>query len=47
MASETWPGNSPVMAGGEATAARLLRLGLQRNAGEARPSRASGSSSGC
>jgi hypothetical protein len=47
LASETWPGNSPVMADGEATAARPLRLGLRRNAGEARPSRARGSSSGC
>jgi hypothetical protein len=37
----------PAMAGGEAVVARPPWLGLRRNAGEARPSRARGSSSGC
>jgi hypothetical protein len=36
----------PAMAGGEAVATRPLRLGFRENAGEARPSRALGSSSG-
>jgi hypothetical protein len=37
----------PAMAGGEAVAARPLRLGFQGNADEARPSHALGGSSGC
>jgi hypothetical protein len=36
----------PAMAGGEAVATRPLQLGFRENAGEARPSRALGSSSG-
>jgi hypothetical protein len=39
-----WP---PAMAGSEAVVARPPRLGLQRNASEARPSCVRGSSSGC
>jgi hypothetical protein len=37
----------PAMGGGKAAMARPPRLGLRRNAGEARPSHACGSSSGC
>jgi hypothetical protein len=39
-----WP---PAMSGGEAVATRPPRLGLRCNAGEARPSRVRGGSSGC
>jgi hypothetical protein len=38
---------SPAMDGGEAVAERPPRLGLRGKAGDARPSRALGGSSGC
>jgi hypothetical protein len=41
-----WPEKGPAMAGGKAVAARLPRLGFWRNASEAKPSCACGSSSG-
>jgi hypothetical protein len=46
-AAVAWPEKSPATACGEAVAARPPRLGFRRRAGEAKPSRACGSSSGC